>query len=44
MKRDSLVLWARNPGKGCSAPPVPADEVRRALEEWLETGAHIPEN
>ena len=43
MSTDSLVLWAWNPGKGRSAPPVPVDEFRKALEEWLETGAHIPD-
>ena len=43
MSHDSLVLWAWNPGKGRSVPPVPLDDFRTALSNWLHFGAYIPE-
>jgi len=42
MGHDSLVLWAWNPGKGRTPPPVPVEEFRKVLQTWLETGAHVP--
>ena len=44
MAFDSLVLWAWNPGKGRSKPPVELDEWRKILTGWLENGAAIPTN
>lgn len=43
-----LVLWAWTPGvdaegKPREAPPVPEDEYIRAVKEWFEAGAIIPE-
>jgi hypothetical protein len=42
MSNDSLVLWAWNPGKGRSKPPVELDVWRNVLKEWLDNGAAIP--
>ena len=43
-----LVLWAWEPGIDASGqprekPPVPKDEYIKAVKEWAEAGAHIPE-
>ena len=43
MSNDSLVLWAWNPGPGRTLPPVPLEQFRNALNEWLANGAHVPE-
>ena len=43
MSEDKLVLWAWNPGKGRTLPPVSLDNFKKALNQWLENGAHIPE-
>jgi hypothetical protein len=42
MGNDSLVLWAWNPGKTRSKPPVELDAWRIVLKEWLDNGAAIP--
>ena len=42
MSNDSLVLWAWKPGKGRILPPVPLDEFRKTLVEWMDNGAYIP--
>ncbi len=42
MGNDALVLWAWNPGKGRSIPPVPLEEFKKALDEWLAAGTPIP--
>ena len=41
---DSLVMWGWNPGFGRTPVPVPIDEFRKTLNEWLQTGAHVPTN
>ena len=43
-----LVLWAWNPGVDANGtprekPPVPKDEYIKAVKEWAEAGAIIPE-
>ena len=43
-----LVLWAWEPGVDASGtprekPPVPKEEYIKAVKEWAEAGAHIPE-
>lgn len=43
MSKDKLVLWAWNPGKGRSLPPVSLPNFKKALNQWLENGAHVPE-
>jgi hypothetical protein len=43
MSSDSLVLWAWNPGKGRSKPPVGLEEWRRVLKEWIDNGAAVAE-
>ena len=43
LSKDSLVLWAWNPGKGRTPPPVPLDEFRKAVEDWANNGAFVPE-
>lgn len=35
MSHDKLVLWAWDPGEGREPPPVPLEEFRAALQEWL---------
>ncbi|WP_204335977.1 hypothetical protein [Leptobacterium flavescens] len=42
MKHDSLVLWGWDPGKGRTPVKVSFNEFEKALDEWLENGAHIP--
>lgn len=44
-----LVLWAWNPGVKADGipreiPPVPLEEYKKAVKEWIENGAIIPEN
>ena len=44
-----LVLWAWNPGVKADGtprekPPVPLEEYKNAVKEWIENGAIIPEN
>lgn len=44
-----LVLWAWNPGVKSDGtprekPPVPLEEYKKAVKEWIENGAIIPEN
>ncbi len=41
MGHDALVLWAWNPGEGRTTPPVPLDEFKKALEEWLTAGTPV---
>ena len=43
MKNDALVLWAWNPGDGRSVPPVPLDEFKMALDQWLADGTPVPD-
>ncbi len=43
-----LVLWAWEPGIDAAGnprevPPIPKDEYIKAVKEWAESGAHIPE-
>ena len=42
MSDDPLVQWAWQPGHKRTPPPVPVEEFRKALQEWLATGAHVP--
>ena len=42
LSKDSLVLWAWNPGKGRTPPPVPLDQFRKAVEDWANNGAFVP--
>ena len=44
-----LVLWAWEPGVRADGtprelPPVPLEEYKKAVKEWIEHGAVIPEN
>lgn len=44
----ALVLWAWNPGVNAEGierekPPVPVDEYIKAVKQWFEDGAIIPE-
>lgn len=44
----ALVLWAWNPGVRADGtprkkPPVPLEEYKEAVKEWIEDGAIIPE-
>lgn len=41
---DPLVGWAWNPGAGRSVPPLPRDELVRAVAVWLRSGAPCPED
>jgi len=43
-----LVMWAWEPGVNADGvprekPPVPKEEYIKAVKEWAEAGAHIPE-
>ncbi len=42
MTGDELVLWAWNPGRGRSSPPLSIEELKRALDEWARAGAPCP--
>jgi hypothetical protein len=42
MGHDSLVLWAWRPGGSRTPPPVPLDDFRTAIQNWMINGAHIP--
>ncbi len=42
MSEGALVLWAWNPGGQRTPPPIPLDEFKQALQDWLENGAQIP--
>ena len=42
MSGDALVLWAWNPGEGRSAPPVPLNDFKKALNDWLAEGTPVP--
>ena len=39
MTHDKLVLWAWEPGEGRKPPPVPLEEFRAALRQWLASFA-----
>jgi len=44
-----LVLWAWEPGVNAEGiprepPPVPLEEYRKAVKEWIENGAMVPED
>lgn len=43
MEKDSLVLWGWDPGDGRTPPPLPHAEFVRAMRDWVEQGAAIPE-
>jgi hypothetical protein len=43
MSGDALVLWAWNPGEGRSVPPVPLNDFKKALNDWLADGTPVPE-
>lgn len=43
MTVDALVLWAWHPGAGRTPPPISADELKRALEVWVNAGAPCPQ-
>ena len=43
LMEDKLVLWAWNPGDNRTLPPIPLDEFKTAVKEWLENGAAVPE-
>ncbi len=45
----ALVLWAWNPGLKADGtareiPPVPLEEYQKAVKEWIDNGAIIPED
>ena len=42
MTTDKLVLWAWQPGRGRSVPPVSIEELKIALEQWAKAGAPCP--
>lgn len=37
---DSLVMWGWNPGAGRTPVPIPLDQFRIVLNDWLQTGAY----
>jgi hypothetical protein len=39
---DALVLWAWEPGRGRSPPPLSLDEIEAALDLWTKAGAPCP--
>ncbi len=43
MKDDPLVLWGWNPGSDREPIPISHDDFIKILEEWVATGAHVPE-
>ncbi|MDB4292639.1 hypothetical protein N9954_04475 [Maribacter sp.] len=48
LTQHELVLWAWEPGIDAQGiprepPPVPLEEYRIAVKEWIETGAIVPE-
>lgn len=43
MKDDPLVLWGWNPGSDREPIPIPHEDFVKILEEWVATGAHVPE-
>jgi hypothetical protein len=42
MTADPLVRWAWHPGRGRLPPPVPADDLKVALDLWAAAGAPCP--
>jgi hypothetical protein len=42
MTQDALVLWAWNPGRGRTPPPLSFEEFKLALVFWAEAGAPCP--
>jgi len=49
LTEDKLVLWAWDPGVRANGiprekPPVPLEEFRKAVKEWISNGAVIPED
>jgi hypothetical protein len=43
MTKDKLVLWAWQPGRGRSPPPLSAEELKAALDLWAQAGAPCPD-
>ena len=41
MTKDTLVLWAWNPGKGRSLPPLSQAQFAKAVKDWAENGAAV---
>ena len=39
---DSLVIWAWHPGEGRTPIPIPLEDFRKILFDWLATGAYVP--
>src|SRR5437879_3928128 len=42
MTGDALVLWAWNPGRGRTPPPVSIDDLKAALDQWIKAGTPCP--
>lgn len=43
VSEDSLVLWGWDPGEGRTKPPLTHAEFVKAVKEWIDKGAAIPE-
>ena len=41
MTKDTLVLWAWNPGKGRALPPLNQAQFAKAVKEWADNGAVV---
>ena len=39
---DSLVMWGWHPGPGRTPIPIPLEDFRKVLFDWLATGAYVP--
>lgn len=42
MEHDPLVLWAWDPGSGREKIPISHEDFVEIVTEWVETGAHVP--
>jgi len=42
MTNDTLVLWAWNPGRGRTPPPLSFEAFKLALDQWAKAGATCP--
>ena len=41
MTKDTLVLWAWNPGKGRALPPLNQAQFAKAVKDWADNGAVV---
>jgi mono/diheme cytochrome c family protein len=42
VEEDALVTWGWDPGEGRTKPPLTHAEFVRAMREWIESGAPVP--